>query len=498
MAVPQLQLANLGEIFAQNQAKQTAMDTMQLEQASALEKMRQDQLARQQQSQLMELARTVDISKPEGAKQAFELGLIDLPTYAGVQKSASDLALAQQKTETARIQGESSLRTAAATERRVNAQVNRYLAQNRIDQEKLNLDRQNAAATERRVNAQINRYLAQNRIDQARLDLDRQNTEREYGLERTETFINTSVNILGLPIKEQEETYNAVKPFIEEIIGEKLPEWKNGGQDAVKAFAAMRKPIEPKKGTRITTSPTGTVVIEEGVSSGGGAQVSPVGATAQQSVVSRNLERLENIATGKEGKVKQFFSTGLPSATGALGSWTPAGAAENLIKNVEANFTIQALQADRKNNPTGGSSFGPLTEKEMEVVRQSVSTLKNSQTEDEFLRNLRDTTDLYYDLTRGNPTEIVNFFLSGKVNLFDAADALKRKNPQNYTLSVPSLDVIQNLPPVLQSAMSGMQVRDQQTGQTITINAPTPSGGGQGGGVQKWGRDANGNPVRVQ
>jgi hypothetical protein len=65
-------------------------------------------------------------------------------------------------------------------------------------------------------------------------------------------------------------------------------------------------------------------------------------------------------------------------------------------------------------------------------------------------------------------------------------------------LSVPSLDVIQNLPPALQSAMSGMQVRDQQTGQTITINAPPPSGGGQGGGVQKWGRDANGNPVRVQ
>jgi hypothetical protein len=88
MAVPQLQLANLGEIFAQNQAKQAAMDTMQLQQASAVEKMRQEQLARQKQSQLMDLARTVDISKPEGAKQAFELGLMDLPTYTGVQKSA--------------------------------------------------------------------------------------------------------------------------------------------------------------------------------------------------------------------------------------------------------------------------------------------------------------------------------------------------------------------------------------------------------------------------
>ena len=225
MAVPQLQLANLGEIFAQNQAKQAAMDTMQLEQASAVEKMRQDQLARQKQSQLIELARTVDISKPEGAKQAFELGLMDLPTYTGVQKSATDMALAKQRTETARIQGESSSRT--------------------------------ATAAERRVDAQVNRYLSQNRIDQARLDLDRQNTEREYGADLTETFINTSVNILGLPMKEQEDSYNAVKPLIEARIGEKLPEWKNGGQDAVKAYAALRKP-QGKGGT--VTMPDGTVI----------------------------------------------------------------------------------------------------------------------------------------------------------------------------------------------------------------------------------------------
>ena len=225
MAVPQLQLANLGEIFAQNQAKQAAMDTMQLEQASAVEKMRQEQLARQKQSQLMELARTVDISTPQGAKQAFELGLMDLPTYTGVQKSATDMALAKQRTETARIQGESSLRT--------------------------------ATAAERRVDAQVNRYLSQNRIDQARLDLDRQNTEREYGADLTETFINTSVNILGLPLKEQKDAYNAVKPLIEARAGEKLPEWENGGQDVVKGSAAMRKP-QGKGGT--VTMPDGTVI----------------------------------------------------------------------------------------------------------------------------------------------------------------------------------------------------------------------------------------------
>jgi hypothetical protein len=133
MAVPQLQLANLGEIYAQNQAKQAAMDTMQLEQAAAVEKMRQDQLARQKQAQLLEMAKTVDISTPEGAKQAFQSGLLDLKAYQDVQKAASDMALAKQRTETARIQGETSLRTASATERKTDAQIAKWGRDSNLD-----------------------------------------------------------------------------------------------------------------------------------------------------------------------------------------------------------------------------------------------------------------------------------------------------------------------------------------------------------------------------
>jgi hypothetical protein len=133
MAVPQLQLANLGEIYAQNQAKQAAMDTMQLEQAAAVEKMRQDQLARQKQSQLLEMAKTVDISTPEGAKQAFQSGLLDLGAYQDVQKAASDMALTKQRTETARIQGETSLRTASATQRKADAQIAKWGRDSNLD-----------------------------------------------------------------------------------------------------------------------------------------------------------------------------------------------------------------------------------------------------------------------------------------------------------------------------------------------------------------------------
>jgi hypothetical protein len=164
MAVPQLQLANLGEIYAQNQAKQAAMDTMQLEQAAAVEKMRQDQLARQKQAQLLEMAKTVDISTPEGAKQAFQSGLLDLKAYQDVQKAASDMALAKQRTETARIQGETSLRTASATERKTDAQIAKWGRDSNLDAQRTAIAWQQMRSTlsqqQIEIGANVSRALA--------------------------------------------------------------------------------------------------------------------------------------------------------------------------------------------------------------------------------------------------------------------------------------------------------------------------------------------------
>jgi hypothetical protein len=396
MAVPQLQLANLGEIFAQNQAKQAAMDTMQLQQASAVEKMRQEQLARQKQSQLMDLARTVDISKPEGAKQAFELGLMDLPTYTGVQKSATDMALAKQRTKTAEIQGESSLRT--------------------------------ATAAERRVDAQANRYRSQNRIDQARLDLDRQNTEREYGADLTETFINTSVNILGLPLKEQKDSYNAVKPLIEKMTGEKLPEWENGGQDAVKAYAALRKP-QGKGGT--VTMPDGTV-IESG-----------------------NFNETQKLRKEYFDRSKEFID----------------------IRN-----SYSALQAVSANPSAAGDisivfSFMKMLDP-ISVVREGEqATVRNAAGIPDRIRNIYNKALTGEGLAPDQRQDILN----QAKTLYDKASEQQERNSKTYI----NISERSGLDP-------NLVVPD------ITLAQPTPTGGGQGGGVQKWGRDANGNPVRVQ
>ena len=492
MAVPQLQLANLGEIFAQNQARQAEMDTMQLQQAEALaardariEKENREKLLREKLA-----TGEVNLQSPEGFSQLLNMGVITPEQYLSANETLAAIDKNKAQGEAATLKAQTAQQKLELDRQNIQSQIQNRNAQLRISAAQLGISQQNANATYMRARAAYDKDRAE-LLGQSAYNLKQLPPEQQgpaYQIWRQQHLANGTFEESDLPPEYDDKVVTAFAlgfanknagPLSK--IGQIEEDFRRGRISQQQRDAAIAKETSTNS-TRITTSPTGGVVIEEGGMPVGGAQTSPVGVTSQQSFVSRNLGRLEDIATGKEGEAKRFFATGVPAATGALGAWTPAGVTRTLIDNVKGNMTIDKLVADRQASPTGASPFGNLTEKEMKIVRDSISTLENSQTEQEFLRNLRDTTDLYNDLTRGNPNEIVNFFLSGKVNPFDAADAIKRKNPQNYKLSVPSLAVIQNLPPALQSAMSGMQVRDQQTGQTITINAPTPTGGGQGGG----------------
>jgi hypothetical protein len=97
MAVPQLQLANLGEIFAQNQAKQAAMDTMQLQQAEAVSARDARVKAVEREAKLREaIASGVDPSTPEGLGQLLRAGL-PVDQYSSLLKNSAEIKLAEQK-----------------------------------------------------------------------------------------------------------------------------------------------------------------------------------------------------------------------------------------------------------------------------------------------------------------------------------------------------------------------------------------------------------------
>lgn len=238
MAVPQLQLANLGEIYAQNQAKQAAMDTMQLEQAAAVEKMRQDQLARQKQSQLLEMAKTVDISTPEGAKQAFQSGLLDLGAYQDVQKAASDIELAKQRGLAAQAQADAAKMSGQAA-----------MANVGINEQKLRL--------QARKDAIALGYKAQE------LKLAQDKANRELGLDQTEQLSNFSRNVLALPEDQQEIAWRNALPTLQAMGFKELPATFKEAKPQVTAFAAFGKP-QGKGGT--VTLPDGTVIESGGFS----------------------------------------------------------------------------------------------------------------------------------------------------------------------------------------------------------------------------------------
>lgn len=425
MAVPQLQLANLGEIFAQNQARQAQMDTMQLQQAEALSARDARVKAAEREAKLREaIASGIDPSTPEGLGQL--ANLMPAEDYFKALKTQSDIKLAG-------IKGEAAQKTADAAETRAKAAE------------------RTAIASERRVNAQVNRYLSQNRIDQARLDLDRQNTEREYGADLTETFINTSVNILGLPLKEQKDAYNAAKPLIEARAGEKLPEWENGGQDAVKGFAAMRKP--QKQGTTVN------------INQGGGSYVREIG--------------------------KGFAQQDLTAIDAAKKSPDQIKTAQSVIDIVNQGKAITGTAADLRANIAKGFATIGLTSGESVAATEQLSSTLARQTMDSIKSSGLGAGQGFTNTDR----EFLEKAASGKVNftpegLVRIAELNKKAAEAAYQKGQEAINRI-NQNPEGASILGGYQLPELPT-----VTQPTPSGGGQGGGLLKpSGQSAEGKPT---
>ena len=123
MAVPQLQLANLGEIFAQNQARQANMDNVMLQQQAALEQRQAQQAAAQREAAIRQaIASGVDPSSREGLGQLLQAGL-PLEQFQGGLKSIADRELAQARSQAAQAQGQSALMRGQAAQQTANTRA---------------------------------------------------------------------------------------------------------------------------------------------------------------------------------------------------------------------------------------------------------------------------------------------------------------------------------------------------------------------------------------
>ena len=94
-----------------------------------------------------------------------------------------------------------------------------------------------------------------------------------------------------------------------------------------------------------------------------------------------------------------FFTTGM---IGGIGSKIPGSEAFNLSKTIDtikANVGFDALQNMRDNSPTGGA-LGQVSERENLLLQSTIANLEQSQSQDQFLENLKAVEDAYTESLR--------------------------------------------------------------------------------------------------
>lgn len=106
-------------------------------------------------------------------------------------------------------------------------------------------------------------------------------------------------------------------------------------------------------------------------------------------------ERTAGIITDDVERIMGLLETASIPETGlagSLASFVPGTDAHNvdrLIQGIEANVTFDRLQAMREASPGGASGLGQVTTVEIDLLRQSLGSLSQSQTKDQFSHNLK-------------------------------------------------------------------------------------------------------------
>lgn len=94
--------------------------------------------------------------------------------------------------------------------------------------------------------------------------------------------------------------------------------------------------------------------------------------------------------------------TGILGAGASLVPGTAAADVRNLMDTVRANAGFDKLQQLRANSPTGGA-LGPVSDTENRLLQAAIGSLEQSQTQEQFTRNLRRVRNIYSQIVHGTP-----------------------------------------------------------------------------------------------
>jgi hypothetical protein len=158
-------------------------------------------------------------------------------------------------------------------------------------------------------------------------------------------------------------------------------------------------PINPPSGMTVETTPDGGVRMVQGAGVGreAAAERAAASQTSQARIVLEDIDRVldltRNSTIPTSGPIGSFASR-IPG--------TAASDVSSLLETIGASIAFDALADMRAASPTG-AALGSITERELSLLQATGGSLAQSQTQEQFVRNLERLRVQYAAVVDGVP-----------------------------------------------------------------------------------------------
>jgi hypothetical protein len=216
-------------------------------------------------------------------------------------------------------------------------------------------------------------------------------------------------------IPSKPETVETFRPFTSEEVA------LYGSQGQVSSTGRVY-PIRPPSGTEFTTNPDGSTTYRQGAGVGGKAAQAQ---RAEDAKVDKAMGLIQDLNLLE--KASESMTPGVLGAAGRMVAEqipaTQQAETKDIIDRVNSTLTLSGIQEMRANNPTG-AALGSVSDKDMGVLRSSVTALRNAQSPAAFKRELVRLKNLQHDLIYGSERVLKSKLDKGEITQSQFSQAM--------------------------------------------------------------------------
>lgn len=147
---------------------------------------------------------------------------------------------------------------------------------------------------------------------------------------------------------------------------------------------------------------------------GGPADIEAQDKNAKQAMREEQTQSAGSVVLEDIGRAKELVTKNPRLTTGILGpvlaAWggTDAADVKALVDTISANISFDRINQMRQASPTGGA-LGQVTERELALLSASAGSLSQSQSADQFVRNLERLEKQFSEVVNGSKQSRVPF-----------------------------------------------------------------------------------------